>query len=468
MTDGSRPPGSGPRPPVGMRRGRRRALGLRARGALALYGAAGRIAAPFLPGYLKRRAKRGKEDGARRGERFGRASKARPAGPLAWVHAASVGETHAVMALAEHLAERGIGVVFTTGTATSAAIVAERMPDRVIHQYAPLDLGRAARRFLDHWRPDLAIVAESEVWPVMTMALSDRDIPHVVVNGRMSDRSFRRWRRAGALPAAVFARFALVAARSEEDARRFEDLGASPVAVTGDLKAEVVPPRVPREVKGRFRALTDEREVWVAASTHEGEELIAARVHAALKPRRPRVLTVIVPRHPERGGEVAEALRGMGLDVACRSRGEEPGPETDIFLGDTIGEMGLYLRLGRVVFVGRSLAEAATGGQNPIEPAMLARAVLHGPNIENFREAYAALDAGGGAREVADEDALRRAVTAYLVDPEEAIEAGGRASATVGGMRGPLTATLRALAPFIEPLAVRRSMLDVERARAAE
>ena len=453
--------------PKGMRRGKRRALGLRARAALSLYRGVGYCAAPFLPGYLKRRARRGKEDPARRGERFGRSSAQRPEGPLAWVHAASVGEAHAIMAVAEALADRGIGVVFTTGTVTSAAIVAERMPNPVMHQYAPLDLPRAVERFLDHWTPDIAITAESEVWPVTTMALSDRNVPHLLVNARMSERSFRRWRRGGALPAALFARFSIVAARTEQDARHFEELGASPVAVTGDLKAEVVPPRVPREVKAKFRPVTEGRDAWAAISTHPGEEAIAARIHKALRPRRPRMLTVIVPRHPERGDALAEELAGMGLKVARRSRDEMPDQETDIFLGDTIGEMGLYLRLARTVFVGRSLANGATGGQNPIEPAMLGRAVLHGPAVDNFREAYAALDAGGGSMQVDGEEALQDAVARFLLDPEEAIEAGQKASTTVGGMRGPLAATMRAIAPFVEPLAVRRRLLDAERAAVA-
>ena len=449
-----------------MKRGKRRALGLRARTALALYRAFGRAASPFLPRYLAKRARMGKEDAERRGERFGRTSVARPEGPVAWVHAASVGETHAVMGIAEHLAERGIGVVFTSGTTTSAAIVAERMGTGVIHQYAPLDLDRAVTRFLGHWRPDIAVTAESEVWPVTTLSLSDRDIPQVLVNARMSERSFRRWRRGGALPAAVFARFAHVAARTEEDGQRFEELGSSPVTVTGDLKAEVVPPRVAPQVKARFRDLMEDRDVWAAISTHAGEEALAARVHAALRPRRPRLLTVIVPRHPERGDEIEAMLKTMDLKVARRSRDEEPGPDTDIFLGDTIGEMGLYLRLSRTVFVGRSMAEAATGGQNPIEPAMLGCAVLHGPAVENFREVYTALDAGGGARQVTNEAELRLAVIEQITDPEAAMEAGRKASDTVGGMRGPLPATLRVLAPFIEPLAVRRRMLDAERDRA--
>ena len=460
MSEPFDPTREGPRT---VRLGARRGLGWRARVALAAYGAAGRVATPWLRGHLGRRARRGKEERGRRPERFGRASAPRPGGPLVWVHAASVGETHAVLALAEHLVERGVGVVFTTGTVTSAAIVAERLAGRVTHQYAPLDIGPGVRRFLDHWSPDLVVIAESEIWPVTLLALSDRRVPCVLVNARMSEASHRRWKRLGArfgVAEALFARFAHVAARGAEDAGRFEELGATPVTVTGDLKTETLPPRVAPALKNRYRAMLGDRPAWVAVSTHPGEEEAAARVHLALRRHQPDLLTIVVPRHPERGEGVARKLASMGLSVARRSLDEEVAGATDVLVGDTIGEMGLYLRLARIAFVGRSMGGlgAATGGQNPLEPAMLGLPVLHGPNVDNFRDAYAALDAGGGATAVADEAALTAAVRAALADPEAAIEAGRKAEATVGGMRGPLRATLMALGPFIEPLAIRARM----------
>ena len=425
------------------------------RGGLALYRAVGALAAPFMPGHLRRRAKRGKEDPQRRRERFGRASRPRPSGPLVWIHAASVGETHAVVSIAEHVGQMGVSVLFTTGTTTAAAIVRERLGDDVIHQYAPLDLYRSVERFLDHWSPQLCIVAEAEIWPNAMAALASRRIPQLLVNARMSDRSFRRWTMLRPVATSLFGRYAQVAARSAEDAARFEALGANPVTVAGDLKAEAIPPRVPSALKAEFRSRIADRTVWVAASTHSGEEELAARVHRSLKTGRKGLLTVIVPRHPERGEMVAQALKAMGMTVARRSLDQKILPETDIFVGDTIGEMGLYLRLSRTVFMGRSLSQSVSGGQNPIEPAMLERVVLHGPATENFREAYAALDAGGGACEVKDEHELRHAVRQFIDDPESAIEAGRKAAATVGGMRGPLHRTLRILSPFIEPLAVR-------------
>ena len=455
------------RAPIGVRRAPRRGLGTPARLALGAYRRLGGVLSPFVGLYLRSRAKAGKEDGTRRSERFGRTSVARPEGPLVWIHAVSVGEAQAVMSIADHLADRSLPVLLTTGTMTAAAITRERLGDKVIHQYAPLDLANAAGRFLDHWRPDLVIFSESEIWPTTMIAINERDIPHILVNGRMSDRSFARWTRLGSLTPALFARYAHVAARTREDADRFEELGASPVTVTGDLKAEVLPPRVPPATKAKFRDKVSGRRVWIAVSTHPGEEEIAAQVHLSLKPRHPGLLTVIVPRHPERGEGVAQRLKGMGLTVARRSLSQPILPTTEIFVGDTIGEMGLYLRLGHIVFVGRSLSSEASGGQNPLEPALLGRAVLHGPNVENFREAYAALDAGGGTREVRDETTLAAAVHELLCDPEAAIEVGRKASDTVGGMRGPLSATLRVLAPYTEPLLVRRQLLDLEGERPA-
>ena len=436
----------------------REPLALRA--TLALYRAAGSVVAPFLPGYLRRRVKKGKEDPQRRRERFGRPSQARPSAPLVWIHAASVGETHAVVSIAEHVAQKGVAVLFTTGTKTAAAIVAERLGDDVVHQYAPFDLPRSIERFLDYWKPELSIVAEAEIWPNTMSALAKRGVPQLLVNARMSDKSFRRWKRSGSVGRALFGRYAHVAARTAEDAARFEELGANPVTHVGDLKTEAIPPRVSPALKGEFRKQVRDRTVWVAASTHPGEEEIAGRVHQKLCTGRPGLLTVIVPRHPERGEMVAQALKNMGLTVARRSLGHPILPETDVFLGDTIGEMGLYLRLSRAIFVGRSLSASATGGQNPIEPAMLERAVLHGPATENFRDVYAALDAGGGATLVRDEHELGHAVRNLIDDPETAIEAGRKASDTVGGMRGPLQRTLRVLAPFVESLAVRSRLMN--------
>lgn len=426
--------------------------GKMARIALSTYKWAGVAMFPLLTVYLAIRSAKGKEDVARRHERFGHASQERPKGPLVWFHAASVGETTAVIPLIREVRSRGIQVVLTTGTVTSARLAAERLAEGVIHQFVPLDIKPAVSRFLNYWRPDLAIIAESEIWPVTMMELGARHIPQVLVNGRLSDRSFARWRKISSFAEALFQNLALVIAQSEADAAKYSELGALPVMVSGNLKVDNdLPPSDPA-VLTQYKRQLGARKTWAAISTFEGEELAAGRVHARLKQAN-GLLTIIVPRHPERADAIEEELNKLGLTVARRTRNDPLTPETDIFLGDTIGEMGLYLRLTEIAFVGRSLY--AEGGQNPMEPAMIGCAVLSGGNVQNFRESYQQLARNGSAKIVRDEDILAKGVH-YLLNNDEArkamIEAG---HTTVQQMRGALPATMKGLEPYVSPLAMK-------------
>ena len=423
-----------------------------ARAMLTTYRWAGASAYPLIGGYVAWRASKGKEETARRRERYGKAGRARPDGPLVWVHAASVGETIAVAPLIREIAGFGINVVLTTGTVTSAQVADERLGDTVIHQYVPLDLKPAVSRFLDHWKPDLALMAESEIWPMTILELGARRVPQVLVNGRLSDRSFASWSKRGFLAEALFENLAHVVAQSEVDAERFLALGARPVTVSGNLKVDTVPPPVDEAELARLKAMIGTRPVWAAVSTHEGEEAAAADVHKLLRARHKDMLTIVVPRHPDRAEAIAASCAGMGLTVARRSLRDTIAAGTDIFLGDTIGEMGLYLRLTEIAFVGRSLT--GQGGQNPLEPAMLGTAVLSGRNVQNFRESYQKLAASGGARFIRDKEVLAGAVNFLLTHDKERrgmMEAGRR---TVEEMRGALAKTLQALEPYIHPLIV--------------
>lgn len=407
---------------------------------------------PVMQPYLAIRAAKGKEERGRRRERFGRASVDRPPGPIVWVHAASVGETNAVTPLVREVRRRGITVVLTTGTVTSAKVARERLGNTVIHQYVPLDLKPTVSRFLDHWRPDLAIMVESEIWPMTILELGARHIAQVLVNGRMSDRSFQRWKKRPAIADALFEKFALVVAQSEADAERFRTLGALPVLVSGNLKVDTdAPPNDPAAL-GVYKGQIGDRKTWAAISTFEGEEVAAGAVHRALR-ERTGLLTIIVPRHPERADAIEEALVAKGLKVARRTRNDPITTETDIFLGDTIGEMGLYLRMTEVTFVGRSLF--GEGGQNPLEPAMLGCAILSGPNVQNFRESYQRLAKSGSAKMVRDVETLAKGV-AYLLTHDDMrhkmIEAGHD---TVHEMRGALSETIRGLEPYLNPLTVK-------------
>lgn len=423
-----------------------------ARAMLTAYRLAGAAAYPVIGGYVAWRASKGKEEHSRRRERYGRAGQPRPDGPLIWLHAASVGETIAVVPLIERLLGHGINIVLTTGTVTSAQVARERLGDRIIHQYVPLDLKPAVSRFLDHWSPDLAVMAESEIWPMTILELGARRVPQVLVNGRLSDRSFASWQKRSYLAEALFENLSHVIAQSDVDAERFRQLGARPVTVSGNLKGDTVEPPVDEAELARIRGEIGRRKVWAAVSTHDGEEAAAIEVHRLLRTRHPDILTIIVPRHPERADAVAAACAEAGLSVARRSARDTIAPGTGIFLGDTIGEMGLYLRLTEIAFVGRSLT--GKGGQNPLEPAMLDTAVLSGRNVQNFREAYQKLAASGAARFVKDQQVLAGAVNYLLTNDAERIKMMQAGRRTVDGMRGALTRTLQTLEPYVNPLIV--------------
>ena len=431
-----------------------------ARFVLSTYRWVGAAAFPIVGAYVAFRASKGKEERGRHGERYGNASVARPSGPLIWVHAASVGETSAVTPLVEAIIDTGIHVVLTTGTVTSAKMVQERLGDRVIHQYVPLDLKPAVDRFLTHWQPDLAVICESEIWPMTILELGTRRVPQVLVNGRLSDRSFASWHRRASIAEALFENLAHVVAQSEVDGERFRALGARPVTVSGNLKVDTAVPPVNNAELASLQRMIGTRKIWAAISTHQGEEAVVAQVHHMLKARHRDLLTIIVPRHPDRAAQIAAEIEKLGMKVALRSRGDQIEPDTDIYLGDTIGDMGLYLRLTEIAFVGRSLT--AQGGQNPLEPAMLKSAILSGRNVQNFRNSYQRLIKNGGAKLVRDKDMLAGAVNYLFNNPAERqimIDAGLK---TVEDMRGSLTRTMTALEPFIQPLVLQARLSNRE------
>lgn len=417
---------------------------------LRLYALGASALRPLAGALIGARLRRGKEDPARWHERLGEASRPRPDGRLCWMHGASVGEAVTLLPLARRLVERGFAVLMTTGTVTSAAVMAQRLPQGAIHHYVPLDVPALVRRFLDHWRPDLAIFVESELWPSMLGEVHRRGLPLFLVNGRMSPRSFARWQRVPATIRGMLGNFELCLAQSEADAQRLAGLGAAEAVSTGNLKFDVPPPPADEAGLAALRQAIGERPVWLAASTHEGEETLAGSVHAALAQRLPGLLTVIAPRHPERGEAIAAALAARGLAVTRRSTGALPQASTAIYLADTMGEYGLLYRTVPVVFVGGSLVPH--GGQNPVEPAKLGAAVLHGPHVHNFVEPYAALDRAGGALAVADEAALAHQIARLLGDREAAAAVSAAAQQAVAGLSGALERTMAALEPTLARL----------------
>lgn len=415
-------------------------------------------ATPLAGLIIRQRLKQGKEDASRAGERRGVSAAERPHGPLIWVHGASVGEVLAAAALIEELRARGFSVLLTSGTATSAAVVAKRFPRDVIHQFIPYDAPRFVARFLDHWRPDLALFIESDLWPNLILIAARRRVPMVLINGRMSPRSYPRWQRFSQTIGALLGRFDLCLAQSETDAARFAALGGRDVRMTGNLKLDVPAPPADQARLDRLLGVTRGREVIVAASTHPGEEEIVAAAHRRLAARVPSLLTVIVPRHPARGGAVAEAVGATGLKVALRSQERLPSATTDVYVADTMGELGLFYRLAPIVFMGGSLVPH--GGQNPIEAVKLGAAIVHGPHVFNFAEVYHALDQAGGALPVADEAALVGQLDHLLRNPAARHQVLTAAEDVVVELGGALQRTLAALQPYLLQLRFESSARD--------
>ncbi|MBV8662024.1 MAG: 3-deoxy-D-manno-octulosonic acid transferase [Hyphomicrobiales bacterium] len=414
---------------------------------LGAYRLATLLATPLSGVLLSLRLNKAKEDPLRIEERRGVASLERPEGPLVWLHGASVGEALSLLPLIDRITRSGRHALVTTGTITSARLLAQRLPPGGLHQYAPLDAPRFMRRFFEHWRPDVALIAESELWPNMIVEARRAGVPLVMVNARMSARSYARWRKARTFIQALLRRVDLCLAQSQADAERLADLGAPDVRMTGNLKFDAPAPPADRQELAALSGLTSGRQIWVAASTHAGEERLAAEAHLKLAETFPDALTLIAPRHPSRGEAIRAELEAMGLNCALRSRGERPERETAVYICDTIGELGIFYRLAGVVMVGKSFNN--DGGQNPIEAAKLACAILHGPHVANFLDVYALLDEAGGAALVHDADELAAMLLALFDDPSRLRTMARAAASAVEGQGGAADRVMHALTPLL-------------------
>ena len=411
-------------------------------------------ATPVASHLLRRRLRRGKEDAQRMNERRGDTATRRPRGSLVWVHGASVGELAAALPLIERLRERAFNILVTTGTVTSAAFAQQRLPPGAIHQFVPLDVPAFIARFLNHWRPNLALFVESDLWPNTILAAAQRGIPLILINGRLSARSFERWRYLPGTIETLLRQLDLCLVRTTDDAHRFDALGAPRITTTGNLKLDVPPLPVDQDKLAKLSAAVAGRPVFAAASTHFGEETAIIDTQRRLKSTFRGLLTIVVPRHPERGPSIADAITGAGLRAALRSRGQLPQAGTDVYIADTLGELGLIYRVAPIVFMGGSLIPH--GGQNPIEPAKFGAAILHGPHVANFADIYAALDRAKGAELVPDAGRLPVRVGAWLTDAQARARAAAAAQATVGLLGGALERTLTAIEPYLMQLRLER------------
>lgn len=409
---------------------------------MALYNGLLWIGTPILNRHLKKRLAVGKEDPDRFPERLGNASRTRPEGQLIWIHAASVGESVSALSLIDGLLKRSPErhILVTTGTRTSAEIMANRLPDRAIHQYVPIDKKDAVQRFLDHWRPDMAIWMESEIWPNLIVESAGRGIPMMMANARITEKSYRTWRKSFGFSRKLLGCFRFCSAQSEETAAWLRDLGANSVECFGNLKFAAEPLPVDPEAIESMEVAVGARPLWLAASTHRGEETFILSANCRLLETYPHLLTLIVPRHPERGAEVAALAVEQGIAVVQRSDGNTIEAGTQVYIADTIGELGLFYRIAPIVFIGGSLVP--TGGQNPLEAARLDCALLHGPHMDNFTDVMQSFDKHDASLTVTDAQTLAKSVGDLLGDPALRAEMVIRAGKVVAGGTETLQKTL--------------------------
>ncbi len=379
---------------------------------LRAYLAATAWSAPLAQRHLRTRLARGKENPDRWREKLGEASHPRPDGPLVWMHAVGLGEVLALRGLIEELlgARADLQFLVTSSARASGEVFDRNRPPRTVHQYLPLDAGRFVTRFLDHWRPDLSVWAEQDLWPRFVVESHARGIPLAMINARMNDRALASRRRAGRLYGDLYARFALLAAQDAATARNMRLLApAAAVAVTGSLKAACAP-LADGPDRRRLAVALAGRRLWCAASTHPADEAVVLAAQAQRFAEDPASLLVLAPRLPDRRDEISAQCARLGLRSVLRSDGAVPGPQEAVWIADTYGEMGLWYRLCPVSVIGGSFGD--TGGHNPWEAASLGSAILHGPRTANFGDDYAALALAEAARDISSAAALKAALSA--------------------------------------------------------
>lgn len=406
---------------------------------------------PLLPTFLEWRNSQGKEDPARLRERLGYASIERPVGKLIWCHAASVGESLSLLPLLQGLKNHPAqpAILLTSGTRTSAELLAKRLPADIIHQYIPLDSYNATQRFLRHWQPDVALITESEIWPNLMEKIRKFEVPAALLNGRMSARSAKNWSGFAELwIRRLLGIFELVLAQSDADATRLKALGAHNVRCVGNLKAAADPLPYNQNDLVKLQNETGTRPCWLMASTHEGEDALALAAHQELVKDFPDLLTIIVPRHLARADSIEQLAHARKLNVARRSAQQPITPATSLYLADTFGEIGLFYKHCPLVCVGGSFVQA--GGHNPLEAARFSAAILFGPDMRNTQETATNMLQAGAAYQVNDGAALNAALKNYLANPNTAKEMGERAFVFAENQKQVLARVLLELQPLLD------------------
>ncbi|MBR6663301.1 MAG: 3-deoxy-D-manno-octulosonic acid transferase [Alphaproteobacteria bacterium] len=367
-----------------------------------------------IKGYIKKRLANGKEDQARFNERVGRPKMQRPEGKLIWLHGASVGESISMLPLIQRILDTypDAHVMVTTGTVTSADVMSKRLPERAFHQFIPIDNPFFTTRFIKHWQPNVALWFESELWPAMLSSIKRKNIPLILINGRISNKSFKRWQQFDFVCKELLSCFTFCLGQSEEDAYRLQVLGAPNSICLGNLKYAGLPLPIDEKKRDEIVKQIGKRTFWLASSTHNDEELRIAKVHKRLKEKFPDLLTLIAPRHPQRGPEIKEAIEKIGLKASLRSENEKITSTTDIYIANTIGEMGIWYDIAKLVFIGGSLIPH--GGQNFIEPSRVRDAVVVGPHMHNFTDAMNRAKKADAIIQVTDTEELQEVVSQLL------------------------------------------------------
>jgi len=368
-----------------------------------------KINGPLFRYLIQKRKAKGKEHPTRYTERFGHYTQARPKGRLIWFNAASVGEALALRPLIEALvyAETDVHVIVTTITVTSAEVLEKSLPERAIHQFSPVDTKRATQAFLMHWKPDFAIWCESELWPTMIHQTQSHGIPMCLINARISEKTERMWGRFPKTAHWMLSAFDYIFAQSSDMKNVLTDLGLNPdaIMVAGSTKESRSAMSYDTKAHSELGQLITGRPRWVAGSTHPGEDEIVLSAHDTILQTFARdCLLILAPRHPDRASKIAKLATDLGLSVARRSQGDQITAQTQVYLADTIGEMGLWFSLSDIVFVGGSLVDV--GGHNPYEPIAMGAAVITGPQIYNFQDIYDRLIDNSGCIVATDSETL--------------------------------------------------------------
>lgn len=377
-------------------------------------------AASIFSVVLKKRTKKNKEHPSRINEKKGIATLPRPSEKLIWIHAASVGEAQSALILINKISEhqKDIKILITTGTLTSANLMEKRLPKNAFHQFYPLDHPKWTKRFLKHWRPDLVLWMESELWPNMLYEVKKQNIPAFLINARMSERSFKRWKYFKSLISTTLNAFHHILCQTENDKMYYDALCNVEITVTDNIKYSSSPLEYNEDDLHEIKQTIQTRPVWLYASTHDGEEEIACEIHNNLKEHIQDILTIIVPRHPERRDQIKETCQNVNSTFRGSSK-NLPDKNTDIYIADTMGELGLFYVLSPIACIGRSLSNDGGGGHNPIEAAQHNCAVLYGPNVQNLQEIFDEMNHQQAAHQVKNKQQLQTEIKRILETPDQ-------------------------------------------------